>query len=200
MNSIQIIPLGAKHTEDYIQITSAAFDGYPLMNFFFANAYKQSMEAIGQYICDRAMIDDSILLGALVQDKLQGVIFVTPPEANKNKDEKAISDLDEKFGRSVTDEALEKMNIYLDLKNANKPKQPHFYVNVLGVDPHSQGMGIGSKLLEHIHILSDRHSNSSGVALDTQTEANVAYYQNFGYQASSTENLEGVKFWFMFRP
>jgi GNAT superfamily N-acetyltransferase len=199
MNSIQIIPLETKHTEDYIQITSAAFNGYPLMDFFFANAYERSMEAIGQYFCDRAMIDDSILLGALVEDKLQGIIFVTPPEVNKNQDQKAIADLDEKFGRSLADEALERLDIYINLKNANKPKQPHFYVNVLGVHPRSQGMGIGSKLLEHIHILSDRHAQSSGVALDTQTEANVAYYQRLGYQVSSTENLDRFKCWFMFQ-
>jgi GNAT superfamily N-acetyltransferase len=199
MNSIQIIPLEAKHTEDYIQITSAAFNGYPLMDFFFADAYERSMEAMGQYTCDRAMIDDSILLGALVEDKLQGIIFVTPPEANKNKDEKAIADLDEKFGRTMADAALERLDIYINLKNANKPKQPHFYVNVLGVHPRSQGMGIGSKLLEHIHLLSDRHIKSSGVALDTQTEANVAYYQCLGYQVSSTGNLDRLKYWFMFR-
>jgi GNAT superfamily N-acetyltransferase len=154
---------------------------------------------MGQYICDRAMIDDSILLGALVQDKLQGIIFVTPPEANKNKDEKAISDLDEKFGRSLADEALERLDIYNNLKSVNKPKQPHFYVNVLGVHPRSQEMGIGSQLLEHIHLLSDRHAKSCGVALDTQTEANVAYYKRLGYQVSSTENLDRLKCWFLFR-
>lgn len=137
-------------------------------------------------------------MGALIQDELQGIILAIPPEANKNKDD-AISDLDERFARSLADEALERMNIYNKLKNANKPSQPHFYVNVLGVHPVSQGMGIGSQLLEHIYILSDKHSKSCGVALDTQTEANVAYYQNLGYQVSSTKNLDRVKHWFMFR-
>ena len=156
MSLSEIVPLEAKHTKDLIQIISAAFNGYPLMDFFFGNAYQQSIEAIGQYICDRATIDDSLLLGALIQDELQGIILAIPPEANKNKDD-AISDLDERFARSLADEALERMNIYNKLKNANKPSQPHFYVNVLGVHPVSQGMGIGSKLLEHIHILSDKH-------------------------------------------
>ncbi|PSB11045.1 hypothetical protein C7B62_07305 [Pleurocapsa sp. CCALA 161] len=94
MSLIEIIPLQAKHTEDFIQIISAAFSGYPLMDFFFGNAYQQSIEVIGQYICDRAAIDDSILLGALVRDELQGIILATPPEANKNKDQSAISDLE----------------------------------------------------------------------------------------------------------
>ncbi|HEY9768945.1 MAG TPA: GNAT family N-acetyltransferase [Coleofasciculaceae cyanobacterium] len=199
MSLIEIIPLEAKHTEDFIQVISAAFNGYPLMDFFFGNAYQRSIEVIGQYLCDRAMIDDSILLGALVQNELQGIILAIPPEANKNKDETAISDLDERFARSLPDEALERMNIYNNLKNANKPPQPHFYVNVLGVHPRSQGMGIGSQLLEHIHILSDKHSKSGGVALDTQTETNVAYYQNLGYQVSSTKNFDRLKHWFMFR-
>ncbi len=199
MSLSEIIPLEAKHTEDFIQIISAAFNGYPLMDFFFGNAYQQSIEVIGQYICDRAAIDDSILLGALVQDELQGIILAIPPEANKNKDVSAIANLDESLARSLADEALERINIYDHLKNANKPSQPHFYVNVVGVHPRSQGMGIGSKLLEHIHILSDQHAKSCGVTLDTQTETNVAYYQNLGYQVSSTKNLDHFKHWFMFR-
>jgi GNAT superfamily N-acetyltransferase len=199
MNSIEIIPLEQKHTEDAIKIISAAFDGYPLMDFFFGNTYQRSIETIGQYICDRAKIDDSLLLGALVRDKLQGIIWAIPPETNNDKDKSAISDLEERLVRSLADEALEYMNIYDNLKNANKPSQPHFYVNVLGIHPRSQRTGIGSKLLEHIHILSNQHPKSCGVALDTQIETNVAYYQRFGYQVSSTENLDCVKHWFMFR-
>lgn len=53
MSLSEIVPLEAKHTKDLIQIISAAFNGYPLMDFFFGNAYQQSIEAIGQYICDR---------------------------------------------------------------------------------------------------------------------------------------------------
>lgn len=115
MSLIEIIPLETKHTEDYIQITSAAFNGYPLMDFFFGNAYQRSIEIIGQYLCDRATIDDSILLGSLVQDELQGIILATPPETNKNKDD-AISDLDERFGRSLADEALERL-VYVSRKS-----------------------------------------------------------------------------------
>ncbi len=70
---------------------------------------------------------------------------------------------------------------------------------MLGVNPSSQGMGIGSQLLEHIHMLSNKHSKSCGVALDTQTQTNVNYYQNLGYQISSTKNLDRLKHWFMFR-
>ncbi|MEO0013770.1 MAG: hypothetical protein RLZZ535_2159, partial [Cyanobacteriota bacterium] len=70
-------------------------------------------------------------------------------------------------------------------------------------------------LLEHIQMLSDRHPESNCVALDTETEQNVVYYQSLGYKVSSTaelnklgrpehflrstSNLDRVKIWFMFR-
>lgn len=60
MNSIEIIPLKGNHQEDFIEIISAAFNGYPLMDFFFGDTYQRSIEAIGEYICDRAKIDDSL--------------------------------------------------------------------------------------------------------------------------------------------
>ena len=199
MSSIEIISLEAQHTEDIIQVIADAFADYPLMDFFFDNAKGQSIKAIGQYICDLATIDDSLLAGAFMQNELQGIIYVTPPKTTKNKDENAIADLEEKLARSLSEEGLERMDIYSKLKDANKPPQPHFYINMLGVNPSCQGMGIGRKLLEHIHNLSDKHLISGGVALDTQTESNVAYYQKLGYRVSSTKNLDRLKNWFMFR-
>ena len=196
---VKIFPLGVQHTEDVIQIIAAAFERYPLMNFFFDDIDRRSIEAIGQYICDLATINDSLLLGALVRDELQGVIYATPPEINKNKDENAIHNLEAKLARSLSGEALERMDLYSQLKDANKPSQPHFYINMLGVDPNCQGIGIGKKLLAYIHTLSGNHSKSDGVALDTQTQSNVAYYQNLGYQVSSTANLDRLKNWFMLR-
>ena len=86
------------------------------------------------------------------------------------------------------------------LKKANKPHSPHFYINTLGVNPQSQGKGIGKALLLRVHQISESNSESCGVALDTQTQQNVDYYQRFGYRISSTVELENVQNWFMYRP
>ncbi|MEL6912344.1 MAG: hypothetical protein AAFO85_19415 [Cyanobacteria bacterium J06598_4] len=61
MSSIEIISLKAQRPE-IVRVIAAAFDGYPLMNFFFGDADRRSIEAIGQYVCDLAMIEDSLLL------------------------------------------------------------------------------------------------------------------------------------------
>jgi len=169
------------------------------MNFFFSDRDRRSTEALGRYICDSAAVDNSLLLGGFVREELQGIIYVTPLETTKNRDENAIANLESKLARSLSGKALKRMEIYSKFKDANKPSKPHFYVNMLGVNPDCQRTGIGRKLLEHVHILSDKHSKSVGVALDTQTQSNVAYYQKLGYRVSSTENLDRLKNWFMFR-
>ncbi|MGL5831749.1 MAG: GNAT family N-acetyltransferase [Waterburya sp.] len=199
MNSIKIIPLEAKHKENAIEVITAAFDGYPLMNLYFGNSYKHSIKALWQYIFDVSPMHNSLLLGAMVRDELQGVIFASPPEIEKNQDKSAIAHLEARLFEAVGQEATEFFDLYFKLKSDRQPSQPHFYVNALGVHPRSQGMGIGSALLEQINILSDRHPESNCVALDTETEQNVAYYQRLGYKVSSTSNLDRVKIWFMIR-
>ncbi|MBW4533800.1 MAG: GNAT family N-acetyltransferase [Pleurocapsa minor HA4230-MV1] len=199
MNSSKIIPLEAKHKENAIEVIIAAFDGDPLMNLYFGNSYKRSIKALWQYIFDISPIQNSLLLGAMVRDELQGVIFASPPETEKNQDKSAIAHLKARLVEEIGKEAAEFFDLYFKLKSDRQPSQPHFYVNALGVHPRSQRMGIGSALLEHIHLLSDRHPESNCVALDTETEENVAYYQRLGYKVSSASNLDRVKIWFMFR-
>ena len=215
MNSIKIIPLEAKHKENVIEVIVAAFDGYPLMNLFFGDTYKRSTKALWQYIFDISPIQNSLLLGATVRDELQGVIFASPTKTEKTQDESAIAHLEARLVEEIGKEAAEFFDLYFKLKSDRQPSQPHFYINALGVHPPSQRMGIGSALLEHIQMLSDQHLESNGVALDTETEQNVAYYQRLGYQVSSTaelnklgkpehflrskSNFDYVKIWFMFR-
>jgi ribosomal protein S18 acetylase RimI-like enzyme len=99
----------------------------------------------------------------------------------------------------VGEEAVMRIDAYINLGDANKPTQPHFYLNTLAVHPKSQGKGIGSALLEKLHAMSIEHPLSCGVALDTEKEKNVTYYERFGYRISTIADLHAVKIWFMFQ-
>jgi ribosomal protein S18 acetylase RimI-like enzyme len=202
MSTIQITNLTTKDTDDIMKIFSKAFENYPLMEFIFENEYQQSIKHLIQFICDRASEDDSLLIGAFVEGKLQGVAFISPPQNEKNNNdvESTPTSSEQKFATAIGEEALMRMEAYLDLKKANKPSSPHFYLNTLAVHPQSQRKGIGSAILSHIHQMSEQHSDSHGVALDTQTQKNVSYYQRFDYSVSNSAVLENVTNWFMFRP
>ncbi len=201
MSTIEINRLNTKDTNNIIEIFSNGFENYPLTQFFFGDLYKQSIKHLIQLTCDKASEGDGLLLGAFVEGKLQGVASIAPPqnENNDNDAEGTPTSLEKEFATAIGEEALIRLEAYSNLKKENEPSSPHFYINILAVNPQNQGKGIGSAILSHIHQMSEQHSDSHGVALDTQTQQNVDYYQRFGYRVSATAELENVKNWFMFR-
>jgi len=202
MSTIKINPLTTKDTNDIIQIFSEAFESYPLMEYFFGDRYKQSIKHLIQFICDTAFVDNGLLIGGFLEDKLRGVAYISLPqnEENNHDVETTPTPLEIKFAEAVGEQALMRIEAYSDLKKANKFSSPHFYINALAINPQNQGKGIGGAILSHIHQMSEQHPDSQGVALDTQTERNVGYYQRFAYTISNTVELEDVNNWFMFRP
>ena len=204
MSTIEITPLNIKDTKKINEIISNSFENYPLLEYFFGDLYKQSIKHLSQLICDEASEDNKLLLGAFADGNLQGIAYISLPclsqsEENNNDTESTPTPLEKEFATAVGEKALMRIEAYSNLKKQNKPSSPHFYINTLGVNPQNQGKGIGRAILSHIHQMSEQHSDSLGVALDTQTEQNVGYYQRFGYIVSATANLDNVKNWFMFR-
>lgn len=60
--------------------------------------------------------------------------------------------------------------------DAAHPKEPHWYVQVLGVDPDHQGAGGGRELLGHV-------LSQGGLAyLETSKPGNLGYYERFGFR------------------
>lgn len=202
MSTIEIHPLDTKDTDKIIEIFSSAFENYPLMEFFFGNQNKESIKHLIKPICNQESLVENLILGAFAEGKLQGFAFVTPPEKSTNdrEVEKTASSSEEELAKSIGEEAGMRMEAYSNLRKANKPPSPHFYINILAVHPQSQGKGIGKVLLAKVHQISEEDPISSGVALDTQSQENVDYYQRFGYRITSTAELQNVKNWFMFQP
>ena len=60
------------------------------------------------------------------------------------------------------------------------PKEPHWYLRVLGVDPDVQRSGIGSALIRP--VLAQADEEGVGAYLTTAVEANVAWYARFGFE------------------
>jgi ribosomal protein S18 acetylase RimI-like enzyme len=60
------------------------------------------------------------------------------------------------------------------------PREPHWYLPLLGVDPARQGRGLGGLLLEHANRLFDR----DGVVayLESSNPRNVGLYQRHGFE------------------
>ncbi len=70
-----------------------------------------------------------------------------------------------------------------------RPREPHWYLTVLGTDPSRQGRGIGGALMAPILERCD----ATGVAayLESSNPDNVGYYQRFGFRVTGEIPFSG---------
>jgi ribosomal protein S18 acetylase RimI-like enzyme len=78
------------------------------------------------------------------------------------------------------------------------PREPHWYLGVLGTDPEAQGRGIASALLQPVLERCDR--SGLGAYLESSKEQNILYYQRFGFTVTGEIPLpDGPTLWPMWR-
>jgi GNAT superfamily N-acetyltransferase len=71
------------------------------------------------------------------------------------------------------------------------PKETHWYLGILGVDPAYQGQGIGGRLLQP--VLDRADAEGLPVYLETDKERNLAFYNRFRFQLVDTLHPDGPK-------
>jgi len=76
-------------------------------------------------------------------------------------------------------------------------KDPHYYLEFIGVEPDLHGKGLGSSMLKHLASSADQ--DQVGCFLETGNPQNVPLYQRFGFETVSEEEIIGVNTWFMWR-
>jgi ribosomal protein S18 acetylase RimI-like enzyme len=64
------------------------------------------------------------------------------------------------------------------------PKEPHWYLLLLVADPEMQRHGVGRMLMDNAIPQIDEEGVAS--YLETQKEANIAYYRRYGYELHAT--------------
>ena len=64
------------------------------------------------------------------------------------------------------------------------PKEPHWFLPLIGVDPRCQGKGYGSALLRHVLAQCDR--DHAPAYLESSNPANIPLYERHGFVALGT--------------
>jgi len=84
-------------------------------------------------------------------------------------------------------DALERYGATLQRLRAISRADPHIYLDMIGVLPRHRRHGIAIALMEAGHAWAD--DLGLPVALDTDTEENVAFYARRGYEVTARERL-----------
>ncbi|MFD0689389.1 GNAT family N-acetyltransferase [Actinomadura fibrosa] len=83
---------------------------------------------------------------------------------------------------------------------AHHPREPHWYLSVLGTDPAAQGNGLGGALLRS--RLDRCDAGALPAYLESSKEQNVPYYERFGFRVTRELALPGKgcpPVWLMWR-
>lgn len=64
------------------------------------------------------------------------------------------------------------------------PREPHWYLPLIGIDPAHQGQGLGAALLAHAVALCDR--DGLPAYLESSSPRNVPLYQRHGFEVMGT--------------
>ena len=78
------------------------------------------------------------------------------------------------------------------------PREPHWYLAVLGIDPSAQGTGVGSALLRP----TLQRCDDDGIIayLESSKESNLSFYHRHGFRVTQEiEVPQGPKLWAMQR-
>jgi ribosomal protein S18 acetylase RimI-like enzyme len=82
---------------------------------------------------------------------------------------------------------------------SHRPREHHWYLNTLSVDPAAQRRGIGSALIAP--GLERADSEGLGSYLETQRRANIPFYRRFGFEEVGEISLpDSPPMWLMWRP
>ncbi len=109
----------------------------------------------------------------------------------------SLGELPEQLGREAWDR-YERMQATWTLPEeqpAAAVLEPHWYLDMIAVDPVRHGSGIGGALLRAIHARADDKGWST--ALFTVQPRNVPFYERHGYEAvaAGIEPIAGLGYW-----
>ena len=94
----------------------------------------------------------------------------------------------------------DRMAVYDEIAARGKPPAPHYYLGVIGIDPASHGLGIGTQLLKSLCDVSASDPQSSRVYLETANASNVGFYERAGFVETGRGSLGAATLWCMYLP
>jgi ribosomal protein S18 acetylase RimI-like enzyme len=137
-----------------------------------------------------------LALAARVQGRVAGVLVATPPNAYPLPTPGGLARLRTLLGQGLS--VARRWGRVFDTLYLHHPRYPHWYLATLGVDPQSQGRGVGSVLLRHWLETIDPDGVSS--YLETDRARNVVFYERAGFEVVGEARVFDVPVWLMRRP
>jgi GNAT superfamily N-acetyltransferase len=198
---VSIEPLDRSDVDEAAQALARAFDDSPLFQFLFPKPSARLRINAGTY---RGTLLDALPFGAVHAARdASGIIgaacWLPPTGYPITAKRQAIL-----VARLATLIPLAPTRLptslrYLRATDQAHPKDLHWYLALLGVDPSHQGEGVGARLVDHTLEQLDREGLPA--YLETDKESNLAWYARRRFELRRTLHPErtGPPVWTMWR-
>jgi GNAT superfamily N-acetyltransferase len=193
-------PAGEADVEAATACSAAAFAQDPLMHFFFAGSPVGVGAASARFFSLLMRARLALGMPTLVarrNDSVVGLVMgydTSPPEWRDEHTREW-----EQF-EAETPGVVNRFTSYERVADRFRPHSPHYYLGVIAVEPGLKGKGLGRDLLQAFCALSAGDERSSGVYLETGSEASLAFYLRNGFVVRGQEDLGGTPLWCVFAP
>jgi len=192
--------LGREQVPEVTRVLSESFADYPVMRYVLGTdgEYRQRLDTlIGMFVMARVLRNEP-LLGVPEAQGLGAAALVTDPSGPETPPEFSV--LREEVWAKLGPDSRARYEAFGAAWEDFPVREPHLHLNMIGVDPRSQGRGLARLLLEHVHELSRKHPTSQGVSLTTEVPRNLALYEHFGYAVRKHVRVSSeLETWAMFR-
>jgi len=132
----------------------------------------------------RALLDGLVSLGLAAadvycgKDAAHGAAIVMPPGLIEFPTKRMASTIIARLSHTGFGYLRRVLPISAEL-NRKRPKEPHWYVLLIGVAPALQGRGLGRRMMQH--ILQRADAVAQPVYLETSTRSNLRFYEQLGF-------------------
>lgn len=159
-----------------IAVIVAAFVADPPARFAWPSSYDY-LKYMPQ--ATQAFAGSCFLHGtADVSADLNGATLWLPPGVAPEGDS-----LEKMFRETADPTRLDDLLVTFERMEQSHPREPHWYLPQIGVDPSAQGKGIGAALMRHGLARCDR--DQALAYLEASKPSNIPFYQGHGFEVTA---------------
>ena len=112
-------------------------------------------------------------------DGFLGAALWLPPDVHPDEEPLAVL-----IEETVADPVRQEVFAVIEQMASHHPREPHWYLPLIGVDPIQQGKGLGSALMRHALSCCDREKELA--YLESSNAKNIPLYEREGFERIGT--------------
>lgn len=189
----ELLRLTLKERDAGVAVLGRAFAEYELLRYYFQDETERRAIA-DSFVCIALSVCLKYGEVYATSERLEGVAGWLPPGKAPFGIWQVIRSVPLpvvfRFARQGANR-LRSYGAYVDRLHRKLVPYPHWYLQIIGVDPAYQGQGFSGRLIRPVLERIDRERMPS--FLETNTEKNVTIYRRFGFEVVSEDKLPGTE-------